>query len=126
MALLSVAQLVDRTAPPTENQVALWQRRVRLWSDAGILTTVGPHEGTGKHRRYSDSVVYLAAVLLRISDFVTETSTLKRIAISIQASLKGRNFSRMWRDAINGKRGTCYISFSLRADYYPEIYVVYD
>jgi hypothetical protein len=32
----------------------------------------------------------------------------------------------MWRDAIKGSRSTCYISFSLKADCYPEIFVVYD
>src|SRR5947209_2688047 len=113
MALLSVGQLVDRTAPPTEVQVALWQRRVRLWTDAGILPTVGPHDGTRRHRRYSDSVVYLAAVLLRISDFVTETSILRRLSVSIQDWSKSRGkFARLWRDAIKGSRSTCYISFS--------------
>jgi hypothetical protein len=116
MALLSVSQLVERTAPPTEDHIALWQRRVRLWSDAGILPTAGPDHGGGtrKRWRYRESTIHLAAVLLRLSDFGVETSIIDRISKAIQRNSKGRGaFSRFWRDAIAGNRNTSYVMFTL-------------
>jgi hypothetical protein len=114
MSLLSVAQLVDRTAPPTEYHRSLWLRRAQHWSGLGILPTARPQDGSRKRRLYREETVYLAAVLLRLSGFGIETSILEWISTHLQQISRGRGrFARFWRDAIQGNRQIAYISISL-------------
>jgi hypothetical protein len=113
--LLYVADFVDRCAPPTEDRRPTWIRRCQLWADAGILPmpTPQPNQSGRRRRVYREDTVPLAAVLLRISDLVIETSILERISTTLQNDSKGRGrFARFWRDALNGNRSTAYISFS--------------
>jgi hypothetical protein len=127
--LLYVTDFVDRCAPPTEDRRPTWIRRCQLWSDAGILPTPTPQsKDSGRRRRvYREETIPLAAVLLRLSDWGIETSILQAIASEIQITSRGRGkFARFWRDAVQGKRGTAYISFSLVPDFYPRVDICYD
>jgi hypothetical protein len=125
MPLLSVAQLVKRAAPPSEAFVSVWERRVRLWSEGGILPTAGPDKDAGTRRRwrYAESAIHLAAILLRLSDFGIETGILKYISEELQMTSRGRGgFARFWRDAIAGNRATSYVLFSID----PETGIIFD
>jgi hypothetical protein len=95
--LITVSELVDRAAPPTEGHRTVWLRRARLWSVGDILPTATPQGGTRKHRVYSESTVFLAAVLFRISDFGVTTDILRDISDCLQNADQGRaGFSRAW------------------------------
>jgi hypothetical protein len=109
--LITVSELVDRAAPPSEDHRAIWLRRARLWSIAKILPAATPQGGTRKHRAYSENVVFLAAVLFRISDFGITTEIPRELSNILQISDQGRSaFSRIWRHA---KRGVS-IKYALR------------
>ena len=117
--LLNVAKLVDRAAPPSQDRRATWLRRCQLWSVAGILPAVPPAEGGGRRRRlYRADTVWLAAVLLRISDLGLDTSIIQKISSFIQGGTRSRRqrFSRFWHEAIEGSRDTAYFVFSLEHD----------
>jgi hypothetical protein len=112
--LLSLAKLVDRTAPPSEEHRARWRRRCQLWSEAGILPTVAPQtKDDGRKRRlYHENTIWLAAVLLRVSDFIVDTDVLAGLSRDIQRASKGRSaFGRWWRDVGLGNR-PAYMFFS--------------
>src|SRR5438128_1649265 len=105
--LLYVSEFVDRCAPPTEDHRPTWIRRCQLWPDAGILPMPTPQtRGSGRRRRvYREDAVPLAAVLLRLSDWGTDTNVLQAISSRLQVISKGRGkFARFWRDAVQGKR----------------------
>jgi hypothetical protein len=83
--LLTVSQVVDRCAPLDDEMRTTWLRRLRDWSNIGVLDISGRHrEGTGRHRLYSTDAVYVAAVLLRMADLGVPVGTLNRIARLIQ------------------------------------------
>jgi hypothetical protein len=113
--LLSLANLVDRTAPPSEEHRARWRRRCQLWSEAGILPLVARQtKDDGRKRRlYRDDTIWLAAVLLRVSDFIVDTNVLAELSRDIQRVSKGRSaVSRLWQDVILGNR-SAYMFFSV-------------
>jgi hypothetical protein len=127
--LLYVSEFVDRCAPPSEDYRPTWIRRCQLWPDAGILPTPAPQpKGSGRRRRvYSEDTVPLAAVLLRLSDWGIETSLLQEIASELQVISRGRGkFARFWRDAVQGKRRTAYITFSIVPEFHPRVDINYD
>ena len=114
MPLLSLAKLLDRTAPPSEERRARWRRRCQLWSEAGILPTVTPRtkEGGRKRRLYREDTIWLAAVLLRVSDYIVDTNVLAGLSRDIQRTSKGRSaFARWWRDVMLGNR-SAYMFYS--------------
>ena len=112
--LITVYQLINRCAPPSEYHRGVWSRRARLWSVSGILPTAIPLEGNQKRRLYSQNIVFLAGVLFRISDLEISTDFLSELAFILYEAEKGRtNFGRMWRRVKQGKSShQAYISAS--------------
>jgi hypothetical protein len=66
--MLTVSELVERCAPPSENHRRLWLRRARVWARDGTLPTLNYPVGRGRHRQFDDDAVTLARVLFRLSD----------------------------------------------------------
>jgi hypothetical protein len=96
--LITVSELVDRAAPPTEDHRSVWLRRARLWSVRDILPTAAPQGGTRKHRAYSESTVFLAAILFRISDLGVTTEILRELSLILKDLGQGKSASdREWR-----------------------------
>ena len=96
--LITVSELVDRAAPPTEDHRSVWLRRARLWSVGDILPTATPQGGARKHRVYRESTVFLAAILFRISDLGVTTEILRALSqILIDADQGRAAFNRAWR-----------------------------
>jgi hypothetical protein len=112
--LLNVAKLVDRAAPPSEDRRAKWLRRCQLWSVSGILpTSASQLASEGRRRRlYRTETIWLAAVLLRVSNNIVDTNVLAGLSRDIQRASKGRSaFARWWRDVMLGNR-SAYMFFS--------------
>jgi hypothetical protein len=96
--LITVSELVDRAAPPTEDHRSVWLRRARLWSVGDILPTATPQGGARKHRVYRESTVFLAAILFRISDFGVTTEILRELSLILKDAGQGKTASdRAWR-----------------------------
>ena len=101
--LITVSELVDRAAPPTEDHRSVWLRRARLWSVGDILPTAAPQGGTRKHRAYSESTVFLAGILFRISDFGVTTEILRELSLILKDADQGKTaFDRAWRRVKRG------------------------
>ena len=100
---LTVSELIDRCSPPNEEYRTTWMRRVRDWSNVGLLhTSHRHHEGSGRHRLYSPSAVYVAGVLLRMADLGVPIGYLARIARLIQTPRRTegeQQFKQFWREA---------------------------
>jgi hypothetical protein len=67
-------------------------------------------DGTGHHRRYEEKVVYIAAVLFRISDLGVSVSVTREVARALQGLESGPNLSeddpklrKFWQQAIAGR-----------------------
>src|SRR5262249_22618152 len=98
--LLTIKQLVRRCAPPNEQRVDPWARRLRHWAVQGMLPVAQPGRGSRNARVFSPDAVYLAATLLRIADFGFETNILASISNFIQNNTSGNGrFARLWRRA---------------------------
>ncbi len=101
--LITVSELIERCAPPSEKHRALWLRRAREWSGAGILPTAKrQRQGSGRHRLYDFDTLYLAAVLFRISDLGIPIGVLGSISALIQPphrTKERREFAEFWRQA---------------------------
>jgi hypothetical protein len=120
--LITVSELVDRAAPPTDDHRILWLRRARLWSVSGILPVAAPQATVRKHRAYSEDAIFLAAVLFRIADLGITTRILQMISATLQeADKRSSAFARLWRRSRRGE--VAYISVYLSRDIYPEIWV---
>jgi hypothetical protein len=64
-----IAPLVSNSREPSEEDIEFAIRRIRNWTVAGALVPVGDHHsGSGKHRRYDDSSVYIAATMSVLAD----------------------------------------------------------
>jgi DNA-binding transcriptional MerR regulator len=102
--IVPVSELVEICAPPTEAHRALWLRRAREWSSAGVLPPARRHQqGTGRHRLYDLDAVYLGAVLFRMSDLGVPIGVLARIARLIRNPRRTqaeRDFREFWQAAI--------------------------
>lgn len=108
--LVTVSELVEICAPPSDAHRALWLRRARDWSAAGVLPpTRRHHEGTGRHRLYDFDLVYLATVLFRMSDLGVPVGVLAQISRLIRAPRRTKaeiEFKKFWKDAIQEKGAT--------------------
>jgi DNA-binding transcriptional MerR regulator len=94
-------ELVRRCVAPTEEQDALWLRRVRHWANLGILPST--QRGAGKHRFFRENTAFLASVLLRFSDLGATTEILRELSMSLQRADRGRSaFARLWRQTKEG------------------------
>jgi hypothetical protein len=120
--LLTIKQLVRRCAPPNEHRVGLWERRLRHWAVQGILPVAQPGRGSRNARMFGAKAVYLAAVLLRISDFGLETNILAEVSSYIQTNSLGRgNFARFWQRAFRSDGDTQeYLFIYLPPETYPQ------
>jgi hypothetical protein len=102
-----IAPLVSHPREPTEEDIEFAVRRIRNWTVAGALKPVGdPHSGSGKHRRYDDSSVYIAATLSVLADSDQSIGTLLTVALLIRnlfgdKPLIGKIFER-WNQAVKG------------------------
>jgi DNA-binding transcriptional MerR regulator len=103
--IVTVSELVGICAPPTDAHRALWLRRAREWSSAGVLPPAKRHQqGTGRHRLYDLDAVYMGAVLFRMSDLGVPIGVLAQIARVIQNPRRTqaeREFREFWRNAID-------------------------
>jgi hypothetical protein len=65
-----------------------------------------PTKDEGRKRRlYREDTIWLAAVLLRVSDVIVDTDVLAGLSGNIQRASKGRSaLSRWWRDVMLGNR----------------------
>jgi DNA-binding transcriptional MerR regulator len=102
--LLTVSELVDICSPPDEESRSIWTRRLRDWSNAGILPTARRHhEGTGRHRLYHRDTAYLAAVMLCMADQGVSVRALENLAGMLHRPGRNissvREFKQFWRDA---------------------------
>jgi len=101
---LTVSDLVDRANPPNPAVHELWLNRGRYWSAHGILPTLGrAHKGTGRHRRFDEETVFLAAVLFRLAS--RPISVISAIAHTIRRDLNDRTESRSKDAWAAAKRG---------------------
>jgi hypothetical protein len=76
---------------------------LRFWPDA-ILPAAPTQREAGKRRLYQEDVVFLAAVLLRISDLVPTTELLEGVAGPLLEADQGKTpFDRMWRRIKGGR-----------------------
>jgi DNA-binding transcriptional MerR regulator len=114
---LTVSELVDRCSPVgveaglDEERRRIWLRRARHWTAMGILPSApASRDGTGHHRRYEEKVVYIAAVLFRISDLGVSVSVMRDVARDLQRLESGLNLSgddlklrKFWQQAIAGR-----------------------
>jgi DNA-binding transcriptional MerR regulator len=67
---LTVGEMGISLAPLIGGDTAQAIRRVRHWTNAGLLHPEDAvHSGTGRHRRYSYDQLYRAAILLELSRF---------------------------------------------------------
>jgi DNA-binding transcriptional MerR regulator len=101
--LLTVSEVVDCCAPPSDELRTTWLRRLRDWSNIGLLHISGRYrEGAGRHRLYSPDAVYVAAVMLRLADLGVPVGTLIPVAEIIQRPSRARrkqDFRNFWAEA---------------------------
>jgi len=98
----TVSELTAACEPPDEETRSLWLRRVRDWSNIGIVPANRQHEGTGRHRLFSPDAVYATAVLLRFADLGIPIGNLRSLARLINAPRRTateRTFRQFWRAA---------------------------
>jgi hypothetical protein len=104
----------------------VWLRRARLWSVANILPTATAQGASRKHRLYSENVIFLTAILFRISDLCTSTDILRNLSENIQwvDKSKGR-IGKMWRRIKGGNtEGDSYLL--IRYNYTDQLDVLID
>jgi DNA-binding transcriptional MerR regulator len=65
---LTVSDIAQRIVKPGMDKARLVER-LRHWTREGLLSPIGERRpGTGRHRRYSESAVFDAAVLSALAD----------------------------------------------------------
>jgi DNA-binding transcriptional MerR regulator len=99
---LTVSELTAACKPPDDETRLLWLRRVRDWSNIGMVPATRQHEGTGRHRLFSPDAVYATAVLLRLADLGIPIGNLRSVARLINAPRRTaheQEFQRFWREA---------------------------
>src|SRR5580693_6683889 len=100
--VLTVSELTAACKPPDEVTHSLWLRRVRDYSNVGILPATRQHGGTGRHRLFSPDTIYATAVLLRLADLGIPIGNLRSLARLINAPRRTaveRGFRQFWRAA---------------------------
>jgi DNA-binding transcriptional MerR regulator len=99
---LTVSELTASCKPPDEETQALWLRRVRDYSNLGILPATRQHEGTGRHRLFSPDAKFATAVLLRFADLGIPIGNLRSLAQLINTPRRTKaqlEFQLFWREA---------------------------
>jgi DNA-binding transcriptional MerR regulator len=104
---LTVSELAEACCPRNaegevdRDRLRLWIRRLRHWSQLGILPERAMRQiGAGQHRLYGADLVYLAAILLRASGTGISVGVIKEISKKLQRETQGkRSLAQFWRDA---------------------------
>jgi DNA-binding transcriptional MerR regulator len=99
---LTVSELTAACKPPDDETQSLWLRRVRDYSNVGMLPATRQHEGTGRHRLFSRNAIYATAVFLRLADLGIPIGNLRNLARLINAPRRTKaelEFQRFWREA---------------------------
>ena len=114
--MLTIADLVDCAAPPSEAIRTAWLRRARYYAQNGLLNTGGPlHAGRGRHRRFSEETAYLAALLFRLGSAGLPLPVLDAVAQTVKTHLKdpaSSPFRDAWEAAKDGQDGHIGLMFS--------------
>ena len=78
---LTVRALAEAIRPRAdEDAIAFVSRRIRHWTLAGALETIGEaRSGVGRHRRYTREAAYFAAVLDALADLGLPIDALKKV-----------------------------------------------
>jgi DNA-binding transcriptional MerR regulator len=111
-----VSHLAQCAGATTPRQQELWFRRLRHWTNAGIIETAGAqHGGTGNRRRYDPEAAYLAAVLMRLADQQLPINVLKAVADLIERR-QGED-AALWEQAKRrGHAGCIFLGLELAFD----------
>ena len=102
------ARVASFPEKPAQRDIDVAIRRLRGWTLAGALAPIGdPHAGTGRHREYDRSAVYLVAVLNVLADNnlaigpILEISRLVRNVPGPTPLLAGNTLD-LWNKALAG------------------------
>lgn len=104
--LLTVRDLAEAIRPDApEDEVVFVTRRIRHWTLAGALQTVGEvHSGVGRHRRYSTDAVYFAAILDALADGGLPLEALKLVAEQLR---------KWWAEVGDGRNGRGGLDYAI-------------
>lgn len=125
MRLLTVSELAGACPPSGAgggvdiSRLRLWTRRLRHWTNLGLLPTAAKHrEGAGQHRLYDPSTAYTAAVLLRIAATGASLPVITEAAVQLIRQTQGRRkFAQSWRSAIrNSDTVQCWLSVTIASE----------
>lgn len=112
-----VAPVVSSSASPGQGDVDLVIRRIRSWTLSGALKPIGdPYTGSGRHRRYGRTSIYVAAVLNVLAENDQSIATLLSVSQLIRAVaddppiIVGEPL-RAWQIALAGE-GLVYLATS--------------
>ncbi len=115
MEALTVSELAERVAPAGDKAaIERITRQLRHWTLNQVLEPVGGlHTGPGRHRRYSAESVYMAALIVELSDMGFPIGLLSAVVKGVKFSFTGprRKDPHLWRRAIEGK-GQVLLHFS--------------
>ncbi len=115
MEELTVSELAERVAPAGDKAaVERITRQLRHWTLNNVLEPVGGlHTGPGRHRRYSSDSVYMAALIVELSDMGFPIGLLWAVVSGVKVDFTNprRDGPRLWRRAIEGK-GQVLLHFS--------------
>jgi hypothetical protein len=82
-----LSEIVAALNPRSAREADLWMRRVRYWAAQGILQPIGDlHTGTGNHRNFEPTVIYVVQRLMCLADARVGLSVLVSFAQSIRQS----------------------------------------
>jgi hypothetical protein len=108
---LTVRALAESIRPRAdEDGIAFVSRRIRHWTLAGALDTIGEaRSGVGRHRRYARETAYFAAVLDALADLGLPIDALKKVGEQLRNWYREDGYARRgWDYALAGK-GTVYL-----------------
>ena len=86
MEELTVSEIAERVAPAGDKAtVERITRQLRHWTLSHVIEPVGGlHTGPGRHRRYSGDSIYMAAVMVELSNMGFPVGVLHAAATSIK------------------------------------------
>ena len=115
MEELTVSELAERVAPAGDKAaIERITRQLRHWTLNQVLEPVGGlHTGPGRHRRYRADSVYMAALIVELSDMGFAIGFLSAVVkgVKFRFTASRRDGLRLWRRAIEGK-GQVLLHFS--------------
>jgi DNA-binding transcriptional MerR regulator len=110
MEFFTLKQVSERIASRKED-VDLVARRVRHWTNEKLIDTVDkPHSGKGRHRRYHQEGLMIAAILWELSRYDVPIGVLEKILPAldeladeyIQKAAVGKMNATIIRDTLSG------------------------